>query len=295
MQTLKMNNSDSFFEEFVDKQYPPEQLIHLAIAESKPVISQAILKEIKKNNRWVPDLCANYQQLVQTVTQQSSDLVLLGTLEDMNWLEACRRSFKQWQNLPIILLVDQLEVGDFFRQWAIDRGVHDVVSIHPQNLHLFRKALIRNVLKLTVQGSIQTNQLDGSGDTTIPYVDSHGNHVNRDTLTWESTLVALNRLTKYSSGYLGPLAIGNYWKKSHMSLVVLHPSLEYWQVDYQGQITCPFISEQIEPLTPSQLKDVQTWVRAFLKECERVIVDFSQVLKSKSLSADVAKLISPLE
>jgi hypothetical protein len=135
----------------------------------------------------------------------------------------------------------------------------------------------------------------------IAIADSSQNNQNideeakSDTLTWEATLVALNRLTKYSSSYLGPLAIANYWKKSHASLVSLHPSLEYWKVDYQGQISCPFISEQIEPLTLVQLQDVQTWVRAFLKECERVIVDFSQILQAKSLSADVSKLISPVE
>lgn len=280
MQTLTMNNSDSFFEELMDHQHPAKRLIHLALAESKPNISQVILEEIKKDNRWVPDLCSNYQQLVQAVTRQSPDLILLGKLEDLNWLEVCRRCLKQWQNLPIILLVDQIEVSDFFREWAIDRGVHDVVSIHPHNVHLFRKALIRNALKSSIQNSIQNQSLISDSVTDI------------DTLTWEATLVALNRLTKYSSGYLGPLAIANYWKKTHSSLVTLHPSLEYWKIDYQGQISCPFLSEQIAPLTPEQLQDVQTWVRAFLKECERVIIDFSQILKAKPLSADVAKLIS---
>ncbi len=281
MQTLKMTNSDSIFEELVDKQHSKKMLIHLALAESKPSVSQVILQEIRKDNRWVPDLCSNYQQLVQTVTRQSPDLILLGKLEDLNWLEVCRRCLKQWQNLPIILMVEQMEVSDFFREWAIDRGVYDVVSIHPQNVHLFQKALIRNALKSVAQSASRRVR-------SIP--------VQKDeTLTWEATLVALNRLTKYSSGYLGHLAIGNYWKQSHASLVTLHPSLEYWKVDYQGQISCPFISEQIAPLTPEQLQDVQTWVRAFLKECERVIIDFSQILHSKALSADVAKLISPIE
>jgi hypothetical protein len=154
--------------------------------------------------------------------------------------------------------------------------------VHPQNVHQFQKALIRNILKIAIADSSQNNQ----------NIDEEA---KSDTLTWEATLVALNRLTKYSSSYLGPLAIANYWKKSHASLVSLHPSLEYWKVDYQGQISCPFISEQIEPLTLVQLQDVQTWVRAFLKECERVIVDFSQILQAKSLSADVSKLISPVE
>jgi len=282
MQILTMTNSDSVFEELVDKQHSKKMLIHLALAESKPSVSQAILQEIRKDNRWVTDLCSNYQQLVQTVTRQSSDLILLGKLEDLNWLEVCRRCLKQWQNLPIILMVEQAEVSDFFREWAIERGVHDVVSIHPQNVHLLQKNLMRNALKRIAQSShrslraVPANQQD-------------------ETLTWEATLVALNRLTKYSSSYLGPLAIGNYWKQSHASLVTLHPSLEYWKVDYQGQISCPFISEQIAPLTPEQLQDVQTWVRAFLKECERVIIDFSQILQSKALSADVAKLISPIE
>lgn len=282
MQILTMTNSDSVFEELVDKQHSKKMLIHLALAESKPSVSQVILQEIRKDNRWVPDLCSNYQQLVQTVTRQSSDLILLGKLEDLNWLEVCRRCLKQWQNLPIILMVEQAEVSDFFREWAIERGVHDVVSIHPQNVHLLQKNLMRNALKRIAQSShrglrpVPANQQD-------------------ETLTWEATLVALNRLTKYSSSYLGPLAIGNYWKQSHASLVTLHPSLEYWKVDYQGQISCPFISEQIAPLTPEQLQDVQTWVRAFLKECERVIIDFSQILQSKALSADVAKLISPIE
>ena len=199
-------------------------------------------------------------------------------------MEVCRRCLKQWQDVPIILLVEQLEVSDFFRKWAIERGVHDVVSIHPQNLHKFRKALIRNVLNISIQDVNQENNQES-------VVVAH----KTDTLTWEATLVALNRLTKYSSGYLGPLAISNYWKKSHASLVALHPSLEYWKVDYQGQISCPFLSEQIEPLTLNQLQDVQIWVRAFLRECERVIVDFSQILQSKTLSADVSKLISPVE
>ncbi|MBD2188716.1 PleD family two-component system response regulator [Pseudanabaena mucicola] len=281
-----MNNSDSFLEEFADYQYPRKQLIHLALAESKTNVSQSILKEIKKDNRWIPDLCSNYQQLVQTVTQQSPDLILLGTLEDINWLEVCRRCFKQWQDLPIVLLVDQPEVSDFFRRWAIDRGVHDVVSIHPQNVHLFRKALIRIILNNTIQASIHNKQQSA---------DVNNYELRIDTLTWESTLVALNRLTKYSSSYLGLLAIANYWKKTHASLVALHPSLEYWQVDYQAQISCPFISEQIEPLTHDQLQDVQTWVKAFLKECERVIVDFPKILQSKALSADVSKLISSTE
>jgi hypothetical protein len=285
MQTLTMNNSDSFFEELVDKPYQKKQLIHLALAESKPTVSQVILQEIKKDNRWVPDICSNYQQLVQTVTQQSSDLILLGKLEDLNWLEVCRRCLKQWQNLPIILLVDQLEVSDFFRKWVTDRGVHDVISVHPQNVHQFQKALIRNILKITIADSSSQNNQN---------IDEEANSNKSDTLTWEATLVALNRLTKYSSSYLGPLAIANYWKKSHASLVSLHPSLEYWKVDYQGQISCPFISEQIEPLNPVQLQDVQTWVRAFLKECERVIVDFSQILQAKSLSADVSKLVFPV-
>ncbi|GBO51886.1 hypothetical protein APA_3467 [Pseudanabaena sp. lw0831] len=279
-----MNNSDSFFEELVDKRPRQKQLIHLALAESIPTVSQVILQEIKKDNRWVPELCSNYQQLVQTVTSQSSDLILLGKLEDLNWLEACRRCHKLWQNLPIILLVEQIEISDFFRNWAIDRGVHDVISVHPQNVHQFQTALIRNSLQIAIQDSRKKDNFESYTVAKKP-----------DTLTWEATLVALNRLTKYSSSYLGPLAIANYWKKSHASLVTLHPSLEYWKIDYQGHISCPFISEQIDSLTSEQLQDVQTWVRAFLKECERVIVDFSQILLSKSLSADVSMLISSVE
>ncbi|MBD2178539.1 hypothetical protein H6F42_16605 [Pseudanabaena sp. FACHB-1998] len=285
MHTLTMNNSDSFFEELIDSSmYPQKPLIHLALAESKPSISQTILQEIKKDNRWVPDVCSNFSQLEETVNSQASDLILLGKLEDISWVEACRRCCKKWQDLPIILLVEQLDVGEFFKQWAIDRGIHDVVSIHPQNVHLFQKVLIRNTLKLVLQNS----SVQRSNPVAII-------EENSDTLTWEATLIALNRLTKYSAGYLGPLAIGNYWKKSHASLVSLHPSLEYWQVDYQGQISCPFISEQIAPLTAEQLQDVQTWVRAFLKECERVIIDFSRILKTKSLSAEVSKLIATVK
>ena len=283
MQTLVMNNADSFFEELEDNQYKKKSLIHLALAESKSTLSQSILQEIKKDNRWVLDLCSNYQQLVQTVTRQSTDLILLGKLDDLSWLEVCRRCLKQWQNLPIILLVEQPEVSDFFRDWVIERGVHDVVSIHPQNVHLFQKALTKNALKCKVP--------------TISQINSHSSvtEINCDTLTWEATLVALNRLTKYSSSYLGPLAIANYWKKSHARLVTLHPSLEYWNIDYQGQITSPFITEQIAPLTPEQLRDVQTWVRAFLTECERIIIDFSQILQSKPISDDVSRLIFPVE
>ncbi len=287
-----MDQSQSIFEDLVDNQDAQSLLVHIAIAESQPNVYQAVLQEIGKDRRWVPDVCTNYQDLFQTVNSQSSDLILLGKLEDLNWLEACRICVRQWQNLPVILLVDQIEVSSFFRDWAINRGVNDVVSIHPHNLHAFRKTLMRNVLQRTIKKSIDRQEQIASAMTLAsnPLTSSSVDQV--ETLTWEATLVSLNRLTKYSSSYLGLLAIGNYWKKSQASLVALHPSLRYWAIDHQGHISCPFISEQIDPLTLEQLQDVQSWVRAFLKECERVIVDFSEILRSKSLSADVTKLLS---
>jgi DNA-binding NarL/FixJ family response regulator len=111
-------------------------------------------------------------------------------------------------------------------------------------------------------------------------------------LSHNEVLTALNQITDYSMNYFGAMAIGNYWKKTQANTVLEHPWLECWTVDFRGAIA--YFSEAIpsEKLTSEQVQSLKVWVKCFLNECDRIIVDYSQMLAKMGVSEHVKQIIS---
>lgn len=253
----------------------------LILAESQPIIFQPLLSQLKKIVPWV-SLCCSYEELIEKCSENQPNILILGTLPNVNCLEIYRKCRSHWHNLPIILLANQPVVNDYFKNWAMKQGVSNVVSSYPQEfVHL--RAAIEEICQQ--RSKIDLDQdffpLPPLAETTFLFMELG------------EAIRALNSLSEYSQRYFGPLAIGNYWKKAHNQALEAHPWLQEWSVDYQGKITylsaLPLPSDSI---TTEQFKSLQTWTKEFLKECQRVVVDFPKMIKNKHISPEINQLIS---
>jgi hypothetical protein len=112
------------------------------------------------------------------------------------------------------------------------------------------------------------------------------------TLTYKQTLTALNQISESSLIYFGGLVIGNYWKKAHANLVQAHPWLQAWTVNHNGVISYSGESTPEASLTDEQFQSLKLWAKAFIKECDRIIGDYAELLQQSEPSAELIQIIS---
>jgi len=262
---------------------PIQRLKKLVLAESKPITFQPLVYQLKKIVPWV-ERCSSYIEVLEICDREAPDILLLGTLADeINCLEVYRKCRNQWHHLPIILLANQAEVNDRFRDWAMKQGVSDVVSSYPQAFEQLQSALEAVAKQAGVNNQPEDLFFIAPSSSTPP-----------QTMEFTRALMALNEISEYSQRYFGPLALGNYWKKAHQKVVGSYPCLNEWSVDHCGKIEClsahPLLPSNL--LTTEQFQSLQAWTKAFLEECKRVVVDFPQLLKNKHLSSQIDRLLS---
>lgn len=110
-------------------------------------------------------------------------------------------------------------------------------------------------------------------------------------LTCKQALIALNQISEASLIYFGGLVIGNYWKKAHASAVQAHPWLQSWSVNHNGAISYSSETNLEEPLTNEQFQSLKFWVKGFIKECDRIIGEYTELLQQSNPSEEVAQII----
>ena len=107
----------------------------------------------------------------------------------------------------------------------------------------------------------------------------------------ESIKRALEEINDFSTQYFGPLAIGNYWRKSYEKALKQYKSLEIWSVDYQGNFNVD-LNPDSPNLTPEEVEGIKAWIHFFLQECQRIIIDFPQILRKAPPSPLLGQLLS---
>lgn len=93
--------------------------------------------------------------------------------------------------------------------------------------------------------------------------------------TLKELLTAVNQISQFTTHYLGPTVVANYWRSSR-------PAMEWlgnFEIDRAARITytgdVPALSQT---LSDEQQQGVQDWTRAFIQRCSRVMRDFSTLL-----------------
>ncbi len=95
----------------------------------------------------------------------------------------------------------------------------------------------------------------------------------------DELLIALNKLSNFTTQYLGKVVVTNYWKSSRPD----SSWLAEFEIDRSGQISHP----KQAPITcnPQQLQQIQSWAAAYVKRCKQVIRNFDQMLDQDCLDS----------
>ncbi len=120
-------------------------IMRIVIAESNSKHLSLLLETMESIGKWVIYPCAEYPELIQTLSSGAVDLLILGNVDQGSCFEICRLCRKEWEHLPIILVSHDLTIPDFYRQWVSEKGFGDVVSSDPAN----RDDLVRVVQNIT--------------------------------------------------------------------------------------------------------------------------------------------------
>lgn len=102
-------------------------------------------------------------------------------------------------------------------------------------------------------------------------------------------LASLNHLSQFTTRYLGPHVIVNYWKCTRPN----HPWLLNFQIDRSGQFTFKgdLPQELQRSLNAEQHQWVQEWVTAFIQRSSKVIRNFSALIEQDALNEAQKRLL----
>ena len=95
----------------------------------------------------------------------------------------------------------------------------------------------------------------------------------------DELLATLNKLSQFTTQYLGKVVVTNYWKSSRPDV----SWLAEFEIDRGGQISHP--KQKAIACNPEQLQQIQTWVAAYIKRCKQVIRNFDQMLEQDCLDS----------
>jgi hypothetical protein len=98
----------------------------------------------------------------------------------------------------------------------------------------------------------------------------------------KDVLAALNQLSQFTTQYLGPTVVTNYWKTTRPAI----DWLNHFQVERSAQITltAPLSPDAALAITAEQHQWLRQWVAAFIGRCSKVIRDFPKTVRQSTLS-----------
>jgi predicted regulator of Ras-like GTPase activity (Roadblock/LC7/MglB family) len=99
-------------------------------------------------------------------------------------------------------------------------------------------------------------------------------------------ITALNKLSKFTTQYLGTAVIVNYWKSTRPE----NQWLDGFQIERSAQITYSGTQPIHQKLTDQEQQWLREWVNAFIKRCSQVIRDFP-TLSTTALDSQQKRLL----
>lgn len=101
----------------------------------------------------------------------------------------------------------------------------------------------------------------------------------------DELLDALNKLSHFTTQYLGKVVVTNYWKSTRPDA----SWLKEFEVDRNGQISHP--QQKTLSCKPEQVQQMREWVATYVKRCKQVIRNFDQMLTEDCLSAHQKQIL----
>ena len=240
----------------IDAELPPIQVV---LAESNPFEVDRIRLNVGREFQAGIRVARSYDDLIAQITEELPQLVLLGRIDRFNYFDICKDCHEIREELPIFLISREEAISDSFLKLAKTRGLTDIIDPDPVKL---------NLLFQTLGKPIYLPQISESSLVPI---------VGQTMLTWLEEIIVI------SNNYFGPLAQGNYWRKSRARIIDEFPFVSNWSVDHFSKISCDE-SMLDRDLTDEDIQSLQVWICLFIEECERIIIDYRSVLNNSGLS-----------
>jgi hypothetical protein len=299
--------------------------IRILVAESDLVEIDRIKSLIDPAFRTGIRIVKTYYQLVESVPRERPHLVVLGKIDNSNYADISKACHKNQSPIPIVLLSSQTIIIDSFRKLVRTCGLTDVIGRDSDELNQLIQALAESIQQTDremrqhlMSEPLGSGFLDADGSTLeargskLPTVNPvvqpqsaliappiapppaqpvTNKSINSAKLSGAMLLEAMDEIVDISNNFFGPLAQGNYWRKARDRAIDQNLFLESWSADHFGKLHC---DEHIltHELTEIHLNSLRTWVRLFIEECERIIVDYQTILRSSDLS-QLAKDLLP--
>jgi hypothetical protein len=234
--------------------------IQVVLAESNPFEVDRIRLSVNREFQAGIRVARSYDELLVQITEELPQLVLLGRIDRFNYFDICKDCHEIREKLPIFLISREETISDSFLKLAKTRGLTDIIVPDPVKL---------NLLFQTIGKPIYLPQIS-EPSFGLPII-------GQTMLNWLEEIIAI------SNNYFGPLAQGNYWRKSRAQIIDKFPFLSSWSVDHFSKISCDESILQRD-LTDEDIKSLQVWIRMFIEECERIITDYRVILNNSNLS-----------
>lgn len=224
----------------------------------------------------------SYQEILQSITEQKPQLLILGKIDKFNYFDTCKGCHEIWVDLPIFLLSRQEIINESFLKLAKTRGLTDIIILDSTRLNQLFQTL-DNLDRQSVDSPQENIRQQQTERLTIDGTSLMESSAALTGITGRSILGCLGEIIMISNNYFGPLAQGNYWRKAHANTLEKFPSLLNWSADHFSKISC---NDNIleSTLTNEDIQSLQIWVQFFISECERIIIDFGDILNSSDLS-----------
>jgi hypothetical protein len=234
--------------------------IQVVLAESNPFEVDRIRLSVGREFQAGIRVASSYDDLIAKITAELPQLVLLGRIDRFNYFDICKDCHEIREKLPIFLISREETISESFLKLAKTRGLTDIIEPDPVKLNL----LFQEIGKPVYLPQISKPSFE------LPIV-------GKTMLAWLEEIIII------SNNYFGPLAQGNYWRKSRAQIIDEFPFLSNWSVDHFSKISC---DENVldRELTDEDIQSLQVWTRIFIEECERIITDYRSVLNNSNLS-----------
>jgi hypothetical protein len=246
----------------------------ILIAESDETELQRIRKHIDRQFHRGIKTANNYGELLAKIDVERPHLVLLGRIDTSDYITLSKASHQIEAELPIFLLSKQSIISDSFSRLVKNCGLNDVIVQESTQIN----EVIRIICKLPIQQSESSHQ-------PIESIPSESD------ITGEMILASLEEIVGISNNFFGNLAQGNYWRKSHAKHLEEHPFLLSWSADHFSKISCDD-SILLRVLTDEEIKVIKIWIDTFLAECDRIILNFRQILQQSNLSPFTQEILT---
>jgi hypothetical protein len=289
---------------------PVLPLIRILLAESDPAEVDRIIATIDPAFQAEIKIAKTYEQLLERIALEKPQLVFLGKIGNSDYQAICKGCRQTNPQLPIVLISQLKNVSDAFLRLVVTCGLTDVISHDPIKLNQMVQQISRNsingnsqqcddiisristdgedlktFLTFNIANEQPPNESLQKTKTDNPIVQQQLAKKSQEqaTISGRAMLVALEEIVETSNNYFGPLAQGNYWRKAHAQIVDEFPFITEWSADHFSKITCQdYILER--GLTAENIHSLRVWVSLFIKECERIIIDFRAILTNSDLS-----------